>query len=311
MQKRPLGQSGLFVSAIGFGCASYWGKKIMDDRAAIAMVHEAAARGVTFFDTGSSYSGGNAEPRLGRALAAMTAPQDLIVASKAGTRLGKGGRLYKDFSPDWIEESTGASLKNLGLSTLPVLHLHGPQIADLTDALLTRLEKLRQKGMVRALSVNSFDAPVVRHVATLPTFDCAMIDYHILRPERRDLVDVLAQNNKGVFAGMALAGHLYSTRFFHPKGLQDIWYILRALKNHRPLLLRGRKMQFIDKRKDLSGGQIALGWGLQNPHVSCAVFGSTRLSNMLDALQAAEKPLPSALAQEIDAIQQSFTPLEA
>jgi aryl-alcohol dehydrogenase-like predicted oxidoreductase len=88
MLNRRLGRTGLRISEIGLGCASFWGKKIFSETDAVRLVHTAADNGVTFFDTGSSYSGGNAEPRLGRALAGLKNKNDLIVATKAGTRLG-------------------------------------------------------------------------------------------------------------------------------------------------------------------------------------------------------------------------------
>ena len=65
MLYRPLGRTGLTVSEIGFGCASWWGKPAFDEGTAISLVHEAMALGVTLFDTGASYSAGEAEPRLG------------------------------------------------------------------------------------------------------------------------------------------------------------------------------------------------------------------------------------------------------
>ncbi|HEX2814885.1 MAG TPA: aldo/keto reductase, partial [Phenylobacterium sp.] len=68
MLYRPLGRTGLSISEIGFGAASWWGKRQFNEIRAARLVDAAIAGGVTFFDTGSSYSGGNAEPRLGRVL---------------------------------------------------------------------------------------------------------------------------------------------------------------------------------------------------------------------------------------------------
>ncbi len=62
MLYRRLGRTGLRVSEIGLGCASFWGKRIFNKADAIRLVHAAVVHGVTFFDTGPSYSGGNAEP---------------------------------------------------------------------------------------------------------------------------------------------------------------------------------------------------------------------------------------------------------
>jgi aryl-alcohol dehydrogenase-like predicted oxidoreductase len=82
MLYRLLGRTGLRVSEIGLGCASFWGKRIFNETDAIRLVHAAAEHGVTLFDTGLSYSGGNAEPRLGRALAGLKNRSDLVVATK-------------------------------------------------------------------------------------------------------------------------------------------------------------------------------------------------------------------------------------
>ena len=60
MRHRPLGRSGLSVSEIGYGCASWWGKPRFEERTALGLVHAAIDLGVTFFDTGASYSAGEA-----------------------------------------------------------------------------------------------------------------------------------------------------------------------------------------------------------------------------------------------------------
>src|ERR1700709_1424723 len=82
MLYRSLGKTGLRVSEIGFGCASYWGMRVLCEAAPIPLVHAAIDRGVTFFDTGASYSGGNAEPRLGKALAGLDNRQELGISTK-------------------------------------------------------------------------------------------------------------------------------------------------------------------------------------------------------------------------------------
>ena len=111
MNKRVLGSTNIQISEIGLGCASYWGKKIFSEKQAIKVVHTALDNGINFLDTGHSYSDGNAEPRLGRALKTVTNKNDLCISSKAGTRIHSNGNLYKDFSAKWIEESCHLSIK--------------------------------------------------------------------------------------------------------------------------------------------------------------------------------------------------------
>ncbi len=303
MKYRKLGKTDIRVSEIGLGCASYWGKKSFNENEAIHLVHTAVERGITFFDTGSSYSGGNAEPRLGKALNNIKNKHDLVIASKAGTCVGSNKKLFKDFSPAGIRRSVESSLRNLGLDRLPILHLHGPQIADLKDNLLTELSHLKQKGKVGYLSVNSFDAHVIQHVMNLPGFDAVMIDYNILRPERTELVEQLATKGLGVFAGMALAGGLYSRKLFYPRKVQDVWYLLRALKNHRSDIRRGKLFRFLEREHPTDAGKIALSWILKNPSIHCAVIGTTRAAHLIENSAASGYSADPALFAAIDAAQ--------
>jgi aryl-alcohol dehydrogenase-like predicted oxidoreductase len=299
MLYRLLGRTGLRVSEIGLGCASFWGKRIFNESDAIRLVHTATEQGVTFFDTGSSYSGGNAEPRLGRALAGLKNKADLVVATKVGTRLGSWGKTYKDWSPASVRSSVEESLRRLGLDVIPLLQLHGPQITDLTDGLLETLERLRAEGKIRHLSVNSFDMTVIAHVMTLPNFAAVMIDYNILRPERAEIIKQLAARGFGIQAGHALAGGLYSRPFYGNGGIRDLWYAARAWKNHHGDLAHSARFRFLSDEKGWTAAEIALAWVLMNPDISCAVFGTTRLPHLLSLLRASGRTLNESLRTRI------------
>jgi len=284
------------------GCASYWGLPRFDEPAAIRLVHEALDRGVTFFDTGASYSRGEAEPRLGRALAGRR-DDALVVATKAGTRHTGGGRIVRDFSPQGLEASILASLRNLGLETLPLLQLHGPAVQELEERLIESLERLRARGLFRALGVNSFDPAVIEAAIGLPSFDVVMVDYNVMRPEREPLIARAAAAGKGVLAGMALAMGHPGRQVASLRGPQDIWYALRALKNHRADIVRGAKFGFLDAVPGMTVAQAALAFVLANPNVACAVTGTTRLPHLLDNIAASGMELPSEALARIRAAQ--------
>jgi 1-deoxyxylulose-5-phosphate synthase len=305
MLYRLLGRTGLRVSEIGLGCASFWGKRIFSETDAIRLVHAAAEHGITFFDTGPSYSGGNAEPRLGRALAGLKNRSDLVIATKVGTRLGNWGRAYKDWSPAFVRSSVEESLWRLGLDTIPLLQLHGPEVADLTDDLLNTLGRLKDEGKIRHLSVNSFDMPVIAHVMTLPNFAAVMIDYNILRPQRAAIIKELAARGIAVLAGHALAGGLYARPFYGNGSVRDLWYAARTWKNHRADLARSQRFRFLNEENGWTGGEIALAWVLSNPDISCAVFGTTRLPHLLSLLQTPGRTLDENLLTRIERAAQS------
>jgi len=303
MRYRPLGVTGLTVSELGFGCASWWGKPRFEERTALGLVHEALDRGVTLFDTGASYSAGEAEPRLGRALKGRNTSK-LVIATKAGTYHAGGGRIARDMSPAAIAASAERSLRNLGLGALGLLQLHGPAIHELEAALET-LAGLKARGLVRAVGLNSFDPAVIQHAIGLAGVDVVMVDYNVLRPEREPLIARAAAAGKGVLAGMPLAMGHTRPLLERLRGPQDLWYAARALAKHRGELARGRSFRFLHRLPDLTGSQAALAYVLANRGVSAAVFGATRLEHLRENLAASGLGLPDGVMARIRAVQKA------
>lgn len=299
MKNRKIGSTGIEVSELGLGCASYWGKEIFNELEAIRIVHTAIDKGVNLFDTGHSYSDGNAEIRLGKSLKNIRDKSGLVISSKAGTRIGNKGNLFKDFSPNWIKESCKLSLKRIGLETLPLFQLHGPSVVNLSDELIDQLLKLKSEGLVGAIGVNSFDDDVLEKVLDLNVFDFVMPDYNILCREREPLIERFHSKGIGVIAGAALADSLYSNRVFQIRGIKDIWYLARALKNFRGKLIKGYSYRFINNEPDISGSQIALTYVLSNTNICSAIFGTTSENHLIENLSSANLDLPDEIMKKI------------
>lgn len=308
MFHRPLGRTGLSVSEIGFGCASWWGKPAFDERQAVGLVHAALDGGVTFLDTGSSYSAGEAEPRLGRALKGRDLT-GVVVATKAGTFHAGGGRIARDFSPRGITASAKRSLANLGLDALPLLQLHGPAIAELDEDLLGTLSDLKSRGLIRALGINSFDPRVIEHALGLAEIDVVMVDYNVLRPEREPLIARAAAAGKGVLAGMALAMGHTGLKVARIRAPRDLWYAARALAHHRSDVARGARYGFLNHVPGMTGAQAALAYVLTNPDVACAVVGATRMPHLRDDMAASGMSLPAETMARVRSAQAMERPI--
>lgn len=301
MLYRPVGRTGLSVSEIGFGAASWWGMRRFSEAEAIRLVHAAIEGGVTLIDTGAAYSRGEAETRLGRALKGQDAAR-LVVATKAGTYFANG-RVRRDLSPAAVVASAERSLRNLGLETLPLLQLHGPAVGELNDELLAALGGLKARGLVRALGVNSFDPAVIDHAIGLADIDVVMVDYNVLRPERAALIARAAAAGKGVLAGMPLAmGHL-GMRLHRIRDLRDLWYAARALARHRGEVAAGARFGFLQHLTDMTAAQAALAYVLANPSVASAVVGATRMDHLTQNLRASGLTLRPQVLDRIHAAQ--------
>lgn len=286
------------ASSLGLGCASAWGQPWYSERKAIAVVHRALELGITCFDTGPTYSGGNAEPRLGKAMAGKDS-QGLLISTKVGTHLDANHRLYKDWSPAAIQGSLESSRKNLNLDCIPLLYLHGPRPETFTNELLDTLEAARSRGHVRWLGINSFDDDVLEQVVDIPAFDVIMLDYNLIRVGRERIIERLHAAGKTVVAGAALANHLLAPKFLIPKSKSDVWYLLRMLKNYRGDYLRARRLSFIERETGIPPAQAALAYISANPHVATAMFSTTNIAHLEENAAARGLQLPASILERI------------
>src|SRR5579859_3503401 len=85
MLYRPLGTTGIEVSAIGMG-GSHLGQATVDEDMAIRRVHEALDRGINFLDNSWDYNEGRSEERVGKALAQGGYRQKAFVMTKIDGR---------------------------------------------------------------------------------------------------------------------------------------------------------------------------------------------------------------------------------
>ncbi len=298
IEKRPLGNTGIELTELGFGCASIWGKRFISDEEAMALFERAYESGIRYFDTGYSY--GLAEERIGKILreSKIVKRKDLIISSKFGTKLDAGKYIH-DWTPEWMRESVKTSLKRMGIDYLDMLMCHGPQIADMTDEFLDAMRSLKEEGLTRAIGINTFDTDVIEYVRDTKCFDFVMLDYNIMRQDREELIAQLHDVGIGVIAGAALAESLYSNRVFRIRKLKDIWYLARAFVNHRDKLAQKNNFKFMNKVEGVTSTQLALKYVLDNPAVTTAVFGTTTMSHLIENVGAVKIIIPDDIKNKI------------
>jgi aryl-alcohol dehydrogenase-like predicted oxidoreductase len=140
-----------FPLRLGFGCSGAWGMPWHDERAARAVLDAAYEAGVRCFDTAGFYGAGEAERRLGRALAAFSEP--VFVSTKTGTRRQSPlAPVRKDFSEAAMRADLEGSLRRLQRDRVDLLYLHGPSRDALASA-ATLLERFKQEGKIAAWGV--------------------------------------------------------------------------------------------------------------------------------------------------------------
>jgi aryl-alcohol dehydrogenase-like predicted oxidoreductase len=172
MKKRTLGRSNLEVSSLGFGCMglSFGYGPALETQNAIALVRDAFASGVTFFDTAEAYGPFTNEELLGEALAPMR--DQVVIATKFGFKDGDP-KTGMDSRPERIRQVADASLKRLKTDRIDLFYQHrvdpNVPIEDVAGTVkdLIRAGKVKHFGLSEAGVQSIRRAHAVQPVAAL------------------------------------------------------------------------------------------------------------------------------------------------
>lgn len=151
--QRPLGGTGLTVSALGLGGHHLGDADSVNE--AMNIVHEAVDVGVTFFDNCWEYHNGKSEDWMGRALAGGRR-EKVVLMSKVCTH----GRT-RQLAMKMLEES----LRRLQTDHLDVWQVHAitydndPELAYAKDGVLEAFDLAKQQGKVRFVGFTGHKDP--------------------------------------------------------------------------------------------------------------------------------------------------------
>jgi predicted aldo/keto reductase-like oxidoreductase len=149
---RPLGRTGIRVSALGVGGHHLGDLATVDD--AVRLVHEAIDAGITFFDNCWEYYNGKTEAWLGQALEGR---RDKIVLMTKVCTHGRSGALAMRM----LEES----LRRLRTDHLDVWQIHGivydndPELAYAKGGVLEAFDAAKRQGKVRFVGFTGHKDP--------------------------------------------------------------------------------------------------------------------------------------------------------
>ena len=155
MEYRPFGQTGIDVSAIGFGCWEMAGSYgAIDESDIVAAVNRAIDLGINCFDTAQGYVNGASERLLARALGNRR--NEIILVTKFGIGYEHG----RDSSKEMVHKAIDQSLEMLNTDYIDVYLVHWPDRDTPFDETMGALEEIVQAGKVRSSdrSVLSCDA---------------------------------------------------------------------------------------------------------------------------------------------------------
>ncbi|MCW2822197.1 MAG: aldo/keto reductase [Marmoricola sp.] len=158
MTYRPLGSSGLMVSAVGVGCNAF--SRRVDQDGVGEILDAAQEVGVTLLDTTDIYGvrPGTSEELLGHALKGRR--DEFVVATKFGMDMqgANGADHGARGSRHYIRRAVEASLRRLQTDHIDLYQLHAPDPVTPIEETLSALTELVREGKVLYLGCSNFAA---------------------------------------------------------------------------------------------------------------------------------------------------------
>ena len=181
MQYRPMGCTGVKVSALGFGMLRLpmlSDGRTVDISQSVAMVRRAIEGGVNYIDTGRVYLGGQSEQAVGKALAGGWRDR-VYVTSKAPWWIME--------RPEDFEKYFDESRRVMGTDVIDFYHIHmimhrGWKEKVLPFRLIEKMEKLKAEGKIRFSGFSFHDRLQLfkQVIDANPAWDFCLIQHNYL-----------------------------------------------------------------------------------------------------------------------------------
>ena len=290
LEKRPLCDSGLSVTFMGFGALEIgrdWG--ITDDTAKPSEEESAKVlnfvldSGINIIDTARAYH--RSEERIGKFIAERR--REFILMSKCGEH-SQEPETYYDFSYHAVSQSIQKSLELLHTDVIDVMQIHfGPNpekvLAD--GETLQALKDARKQGKIRFIGA-SIDGDLARQCILSENFDCMQMEYNLLNRVNEENIALCKDRNMSVF----IRGGLMKG-FLTEKGIQQI----NKLPEQQQIKLRYLYDLASNDPRRLTA--LALQFLYKNKAITSVLLGSKNIENIRSNLQLLDLDIPENIKE--------------
>ncbi|XP_042495225.1 perakine reductase-like isoform X2 [Macadamia integrifolia] len=280
-----LGNQGLEVSKLGFGCWGLTGayNDPLPEEDGISVIKEAFNRGITFFDTADSYGPNTNEILVGKALKHL--PRDKIqLATKFGiVNLSVTG-LQVNGSPEYVRKCCEASLKRLNVDYIDLYYQHRVDKSIPIEDTMGELMKLVEEGKIKYLGLSEASPDTIRRAHAVHPITAVQMEWSLwtrdieeeIVPLCRELgiaIVVYSPLGRGFFGGRAVTESIPANSFLtgHPR------FTGENLEKNKVLY---KQVTNLAAKHGCTPAQLALSWVLHQGDDVVPIPGTTKLSNL-------------------------------
>jgi aryl-alcohol dehydrogenase-like predicted oxidoreductase len=318
MEYRQLGASGLKVSVLSFGTATFggsgeffkaWGSTQAEE--ATRLIDLCLEAGINLFDTADVYSQGLSEEILGKAIAGKR--DQLLISTKATFTFGQGPNNQGSSRHHLLKQVEG-SLKRLNTDYIDVFHMHGFDGITPVEETLRTLDDLVQSGKIRYLAASNFSGwHLMKSLAISEKYGwnryVAHQVYYALtnRDYEWELMPLGLDQKVGAIVWSPLAAGLLGGRYKRnqPKPAdtrtaQGGSPIPAAVVDDNLLYTIVDVLEEIAAETGKTIAQVAINWVLQRPTVSSIIVGARNEKQLKENFEAVGWNLTKDQIQRLD-----------
>jgi aryl-alcohol dehydrogenase-like predicted oxidoreductase len=315
MEQRPFGQTGLEVSAIGYGCWEIGGGYgDIEEAEFVRAVERALDLGINCFDTAEGYGMGASERALGQALGRRR--DEAIIVTKFGMAYRDKPNM-RDSSRERVIASIDKSLKNLGTDYVDVYLVHWPDRNTPFEETMSALDDIVREGKVRFVGLSNFKRDEIEACMRVRRVDVVQYGWNMFdRRMQHEILPYCQEQNIGFMAYGSLAYGLLTGTLAKDvdfggadwrarQGKMGSIRIADALfgpEQYPHNIDAVNELKEIATRSGTSLPQLALRWSTSHPAVSTSLVGCRNVAEVEDNVGALGWSLSDADLAEIDAI---------
>ncbi len=314
MDYRLLGRSGLKVSSLSIGTATFGGDRLWgntDVAEARRQIDLCLDHGVNLVDTANVYSKSVSETIIGEALSDGRRDR-VLLATKVRFPTGDGPN-DRGLSRWHIMRECEKSLKRLKTDVIDLYQVHEWDGQTPLDETLEALDTLVKQGKIRYVGCSNYSAwHLMKALATSDAkgyqrFVSQQIHYTLqAREAEYELVPAGLDQGVGILVWSPLGGGWLSGKYTrHSKpddGRQVRGFKEPPIRDWDALWDIVDVINEVARNRGVSGAQVALAWLLQRPLVASVIVGGRNLQQFEDNLKAAELKLSDEEVKQLDAV---------
>jgi aryl-alcohol dehydrogenase-like predicted oxidoreductase len=300
-----LGESGLEVSALGFGLmslSSTYGRS--DDEQSLRAIHRAIDLGIDFLDTAEIYGGGHNEKLASRVLAERR--EEIVLATKFGLRF-EGGRMQADGRPENVRRAIDGSLARLGVEHVDLYYLHRRDPAVAIEETVGAMAELVWAGKVRRLGLSAVSPETLRRACAVHPIAAVQSEYSLFtRDPERGVLAACAELGVGFVAYSPLGRGVLGGALRGADELEESDFRRGSPRFEPENLARNlrivERLEALAREKGITPAQLALAWVLHRGPSIVPIFGTRREARVEENARAAAIALSPAELARIEQI---------